>query len=390
MAGVEVPRSAAQDRPAHGVALVDFADEEGARFGRSLFGSSAVAGTLDAAAVADLRDAEVRRCARWWPSTASTSTTVGAASAPRRPPRPPPRAAHRAGPGARARGRARGRRERHGRGRAAPLHVHRAGVARRHHPDAAAPDAGLARPRPRSPSKTPPAGTAASARPVLRLEPGIPRPSPAGPSSWPTCATPRPGPWPRCSPTFGRRRATRRRAGRRCAAGSHEVWRIEPIPFDERLVAAALEAAGTGRVLASGALHDAAEMARRVPAAMMFILHRRPQPHQGGEHARAGLERGIAAFGELALGVAAGEAGLSQSPTAASIARAPLGGEVLARELGRRPRVARVVGLDRLDRRDRLVERGEGQQASPPAARCRTRCPATAAAPPPGSRPSGH
>ena len=30
--------------------LVDFADEEGARFGRSLFGSSAVAGELDPAA----------------------------------------------------------------------------------------------------------------------------------------------------------------------------------------------------------------------------------------------------------------------------------------------------------------------------------------------------
>ena len=53
MAALEVLRCAEA-----GVALVDFADEEGARFGRSLFGSSAVAGTLDPAAVADLRDAE--------------------------------------------------------------------------------------------------------------------------------------------------------------------------------------------------------------------------------------------------------------------------------------------------------------------------------------------
>lgn len=37
--------------------LVDWADEEGARFGRSLFGSSAVAGTLDPDAVRGLRDA---------------------------------------------------------------------------------------------------------------------------------------------------------------------------------------------------------------------------------------------------------------------------------------------------------------------------------------------
>ncbi|MGH2962940.1 MAG: M20/M25/M40 family metallo-hydrolase, partial [Solirubrobacterales bacterium] len=33
------------ERPPRTLALVDFADEEGARFGRSLFGSSAVAGT---------------------------------------------------------------------------------------------------------------------------------------------------------------------------------------------------------------------------------------------------------------------------------------------------------------------------------------------------------
>ena len=39
------------------VKLVDWADEEGARFGRSLFGSSAACGTLDPEAVRDLRDA---------------------------------------------------------------------------------------------------------------------------------------------------------------------------------------------------------------------------------------------------------------------------------------------------------------------------------------------
>src|SRR5215211_7421300 len=47
MAGLEVLRSAAAEAPRHAVTLIDFADEEGARFGRSLFGSSAVAGTLD-------------------------------------------------------------------------------------------------------------------------------------------------------------------------------------------------------------------------------------------------------------------------------------------------------------------------------------------------------
>src|ERR671919_1099022 len=46
MAGVEVLRRIAEDgRPPVTVRLVNWADEEGARFGRSLFGSSAFAGT---------------------------------------------------------------------------------------------------------------------------------------------------------------------------------------------------------------------------------------------------------------------------------------------------------------------------------------------------------
>jgi len=45
-------------RPPIGVRFVDWADEEGARFSRSLVGSSACAGTLDPDEVRDLRDAE--------------------------------------------------------------------------------------------------------------------------------------------------------------------------------------------------------------------------------------------------------------------------------------------------------------------------------------------
>ena len=48
MAGVEVLRRLAEDgQPAVTVRLVNWADEEGARFGRSLFGSSAAAGSMD-------------------------------------------------------------------------------------------------------------------------------------------------------------------------------------------------------------------------------------------------------------------------------------------------------------------------------------------------------
>jgi N-carbamoyl-L-amino-acid hydrolase len=82
------------------------------------------------------------------------------------------------------------------------------------------------------------------------------------------------------------------------------VFRIEPIPFDRDLVAAARDAcaavAGEPAELESGALHDAAEVARVVPAAMMFC------PSKGGiSHAKeedtdeADLAVAIEAFGEL-------------------------------------------------------------------------------------------
>ena len=62
LGAVEVLRSQAEaGQPAVGVRLVDWADEEGARFGRSLFGSSACAGTLDVDEVRDLRDREGER-----------------------------------------------------------------------------------------------------------------------------------------------------------------------------------------------------------------------------------------------------------------------------------------------------------------------------------------
>jgi len=57
MAGVEVLRRIAEeDTPPVTVRLVSWADEEGARFGRSLFGSSACAGTLDPDEIRPLED----------------------------------------------------------------------------------------------------------------------------------------------------------------------------------------------------------------------------------------------------------------------------------------------------------------------------------------------
>lgn len=57
LAGLEVLRRiAAEGTPPVTVRLVDWADEEGARFGRSLFGSSAFSGTMDPEELADLKD----------------------------------------------------------------------------------------------------------------------------------------------------------------------------------------------------------------------------------------------------------------------------------------------------------------------------------------------
>ncbi len=59
VAGLEVLRAfAAGPTPPLSVRLVDWADEEGARFGRSLFGSSAAAGLLDPESVRHLTDAD--------------------------------------------------------------------------------------------------------------------------------------------------------------------------------------------------------------------------------------------------------------------------------------------------------------------------------------------
>jgi allantoate deiminase len=60
-----------------------------------------------------------------------------------------------------------------------------------------------------------------------------------------------------------------------CTVEWERVWEIEPIPFDPELIdmadAAIAEVAGTSTRLPSGPLHDAAEMARRIPTVMLFV-----------------------------------------------------------------------------------------------------------------------
>jgi N-carbamoyl-L-amino-acid hydrolase len=57
-AALEVIRGTQDETPPATLKLIDWADEEGARFGRSLLGSSAAAGTLDPEEVRGLTDAE--------------------------------------------------------------------------------------------------------------------------------------------------------------------------------------------------------------------------------------------------------------------------------------------------------------------------------------------
>ena len=98
---------------------------------------------------------------------------------------------------------------------------------------------------------------------------------------------------------------------RHCELATERVWGIEPIAFDAGLVAlardACREATGSDRVLASGALHDAAEVARVVPAAMVFCPSRAGISHAKEEDTSdEDLVAAIEAYGMLANRVAAG------------------------------------------------------------------------------------
>ena len=65
------------------------------------------------------------------------------------------------------------------------------------------------------------------------------------------------------------------------------LWQIEPIPFDEGLIGLAEEAvsevSGTSHRLPSGPLHDAAEMARLMPTVMLFVKSLRGLSHTKDE-----------------------------------------------------------------------------------------------------------
>jgi N-carbamoyl-L-amino-acid hydrolase len=307
MAALDVLRawSEAGVRPPRTLTLVDWADEEGARFGRSLFGSSAFSGTLDPAEVRDLRDRQGHRLAD---VLAENSVDLDLA----------PEAASREGR----------------LGAYLELHIEQGPVLEAEGLRAAAVNgcAGVERHRFRFGGQTSHAGTTpmdrrrdaglAAAELALRVEeiarrhagvatagaltlqPGIPT-AVAGEAEL-LVDLRHPEAHELAAMLDETRAAAEGVASERgCELGSEPVWAIEPIPFNTRLVAAAREAcreaAGSDRELTSGALHDAAEVARVLPAAMIFC------PSAGGishakqeDTAESDLAAGIAAFGLLA------------------------------------------------------------------------------------------
>jgi allantoate deiminase len=72
-----------------------------------------------------------------------------------------------------------------------------------------------------------------------------------------------------------------------CEVEWERLWQIEPIPFDEGLIGLAEDAvnevAGTSHRLPSGPLHDAAEMARLMPTVMLFVKSLRGLSHTKDE-----------------------------------------------------------------------------------------------------------
>ena len=92
----------------------------------------------------------------------------------------------------------------------------------------------------------------------------------------------------------------------RCSVEWSKIWSIEPIPFHPELIKlceeAIIETAGASEQLPSGPLHDAAEVARiGIPTVMMFVQSLNGLSHNRAEDTnRAHLEQAVIALNRLA------------------------------------------------------------------------------------------
>jgi N-carbamoyl-L-amino-acid hydrolase len=294
----------AGEPPARTLALVDWADEEGARFGRSLFGSSAAAGTLDPAELANARDADGRDAPAVLAENGVELERVLESGS---------------------------RLDRLG--GYLELHIEQGPVLEAEGVRAAAVSgcAGVERVRFQISGQASHAGTTpmgarrdaglAAAATALRVEeiavaeqgvgtvgdivfrPGIPTAVAGHASMVVDLRNP--------SAEALRRMLDRARqavatcaAERGCEVSEEPVWRIEPIAFDAELVALARESCervtGRGYELPSGALHDAASMAPKMPTAMVFSPSAEGISHASEEDTpEADLRSAIEVFGAL-------------------------------------------------------------------------------------------
>jgi N-carbamoyl-L-amino-acid hydrolase len=138
---------------------------------------------------------------------------------------------------------------------------------------------------------------------VLRLEPGIPT-AVAGVAELVADLRHRDAAELAAMLAAAREIVTDAATARECTLEEEAVWRIEPLAFDPQLVElarhACREAAGAERELTSGALHDAAEVSRHVPTAMIFVPSKAGLSHAAGEDTdESDLATGTDALGRL-------------------------------------------------------------------------------------------
>jgi N-carbamoyl-L-amino-acid hydrolase len=302
---VEALRANAGSTPPVGLRLVDWADEEGARFGRSLFGSSACANTLEVDEVRDLRDANGERLedvvARYdvdlERAHESRSQLTGA--------RAYIEAHIEQGPVL------------EGRGEPAATVLGTVGVER--HLVVFKGQAAHAGSTPMEDRRDTFAATARAALLIRDIgfatEGGVC--TVGGATSEPGVVTAVAG---RTEMLLDQRHldadvlATMLDQAREaceqaaqefgCQVEIEHLWSIPPIPFDERLIAharkAVAEAGGKDTAIPSGPLHDAAEMARLIPTVMVFSKSSPPVSHTKEEDTpEEDLRVTIEAYGRL-------------------------------------------------------------------------------------------
>ena len=297
LAGLAALRAVAAsgEPPPRTLALVDWADEEG-RFGRSLLGSAAAAGTIDPATARELTDAdggllpevlaehgvELDQMARAgaWLARLDAYLELHIEQGPVLEERGDALAAVTGTPGVE---------RRRLRFTGPSGHAGTVPMALRRDPLAAAASTVLAVPGIASRH-----GGVATVG-AIHARPGIPTAIPATVELWLDQRHPDEGALAAMvAEAVEAASAAAREHGVELAA--ERVWSIEPIPFDPALVALAREAAGGGEPVGSGALHDASEVARAgVPTAMLFVqslggVSHAPDEASRPEHLTAAVE----------------------------------------------------------------------------------------------------